>query len=394
MALDPPTLLTLSIALAAAAALYLAIEWRSIREPSLLFWSAGFATITVGSTLALLRSSGLLLIGIWFANGLLVTAHWFFLMGVARFTEARLSRAWYLIFAAWLALLLLPEEPSWSKVMLLVNSLLVALLTLRASLLLRPHGRSLSVGAVQLRYVLLVHGLFYLAKAISAVIPGTLIDLAAFRGEIIQISLVEGAMAIMLIALSMTGTERYRREKRIARLAARDPLTALYNRRALEVRAPRLLDDVSVARPGALLLIDIDNFKLVNDLYGHTAGDRLLVTLSEMILSVLPDNALAARLGGDEFVILLGNASNEHIVGLGNRLRERFHQTASQTFATPAAVTLSIGANLFDQPPASLTALIEQSDAALYESKRGGRDSIRLVDQTLASGGLLRAETD
>ena len=116
-------MLTLSIALAAAAALYLAIEWRSIREPSLLFWSAGFATITLGSTLALLRSSGLLLIGIWFANGLLVVAHWFFLLGVARFTKARLSRAWYLIFAAWLALLLLPDEPSWSKLMMLAQSL-------------------------------------------------------------------------------------------------------------------------------------------------------------------------------------------------------------------------------------------------------------------------------
>ena len=385
MALDPPTMLTLSIALAAAAALYLAVEWRSIREPSLLFWSAGFATITVGSTLALLRGSGLLLIGIWFANGLLVTAHWLFLLGVARFTQVRLSRAWYLIFVAWLAMLLLPDEPSWSKIMLVANSLLVALPTLRASFLLRPHGKSLSVGAVQLRYVLLTHGLFYFIKAISVVVPGTLIDLAAFRGEIIQISLVEGAMAIMLIALSMTGTERYRREKRIARLAARDPLTALYNRRALEVRASRLLDDVSNTRPGALLLIDIDNFKLVNDLYGHTAGDQLLIALSEMIRSVLPEGALAARLGGDEFVILLNNTSSEQIVGLGNALREQFHHTASQTFATPERVTLSIGANLFDQSPTSLAALIEQGDTTLYESKRGGRDSIRLVDRTLAS---------
>ncbi|WP_253429062.1 GGDEF domain-containing protein [Pseudomonas migulae] len=391
MALDPPTMLTLSIALAAAAALYLAVEWRSIREPSLLFWSAGFATITVGSTLALLRGSGLLLIGIWFANGLLVTAHWLFLLGVARFTQVRLSRAWYLIFVAWLAMLLLPDEPSWSKIMLVANSLLVALPTLRASFLLRPHGKSLSVGAVQLRYVLLTHGLFYFIKAISVVVPGTLIDLAAFRGEIIQISLVEGAMAIMLIALSMTGTERYRREKRIARLAARDPLTALYNRRALEVRASRLLDDVSSTRPGALLLIDIDNFKLVNDLYGHTAGDQLLVTLSEMIRSVLPEGALAARLGGDEFVILLNNTSSERIVELGNTLREQFHHTASQTFATPEPVTLSMGANLFDQPPASLAALIEQGDTALYESKRGGRDRIRLVDRTVASNDLQQA---
>lgn len=383
MALDPPTMLTISIALAAAAALYLAVEWRSIRESSLLFWSAGFATISVGSTLALLRMSGLLLIGIWFANGLLVMAHWLFLLGVARFTRIRLSRAWWLIVVAWFALLALPDDPSWSKIMLVANSLLVALPTLRASLLLRPHGKSLSVGAVQLRYVLLVHGLFYLAKAISVVMPGTLIDLASLRGEIIQISLVEGAMAIMLIALSMTGTERHRREEQIARLAAHDPLTALYNRRALEVRAPRLLAEVSSTRPGALLLIDIDNFKLVNDLYGHTAGDRLLVALSEMIRSVLPQGALAARLGGDEFVILLNNASNERIVELGNTLRDRFHSTASQTFVTPEAVTLSIGADLFDHPPSSLAALIEHGDAALYESKRGGRDSIRLVDRTL-----------
>ncbi|MOA50589.1 hypothetical protein D3C78_1736210 [compost metagenome] len=65
-------------------------------------------------------------------------------------------------------------------------------------------------------------------------------------------------------------------------------------------------------------------------------------------------------------------------------MRERFQQTASASFVTPDAVTLSIGATLFDQPPASLAALIEQGDAALYESKRGGRDSIRLVERTVA----------
>lgn len=386
MALDPLTMLTITIALALAAALYLAIEWHTVREPSLLLWSAGFALISIGSTLALLRGSGLLLVGIWFANGLLITAHWLFLLGVARFTETRLSAAWYLIFVAWSATLLLPEGPAWSKVMLLTNSLLVALVTLRASLLLRPLGNSMGAGVVQLRYVLLGHGLFYLAKTIPVLVPGTLIDLAAFRGEIIQISLVEGAMAIMLIALSMTGTVRYRREKRIERLAARDPLTAMYNRRALEARAPHLLGAVSPAHPGALLLIDIDNFKLVNDLHGHSAGDRLLVALGEMIRVALPEGALAARLGGDEFVIMLRSASPARILALGEQLRQQFHGMAAAAFATPQAVTLSIGASLFDQPPASLAALIEQGDVALYESKRGGRDSIRLVDRTTAAG--------
>ncbi len=384
MALDPPTMLTISIALAAAAALYLAIEWRSVREPSLLFWSAGFATITIGSTLALLRGIGLLLIGIWFANGLLVVAHWFFLVGVLRFTQVRLSRIWLSVVLVWFALLLMPVGPQWSKVMLMVNSLLVALLTLKASWLLRPHGKSLSVGAVQLRYVLLAHGLFYVAKAIIAITPGTLIDLATFGGLIIQVSLVEGAMAIMLIALSMTGTVRYRREERIARLAARDPLTALYNRRALEVRAGPFFKAVDSAQPGALLLIDIDNFKLVNDLHGHVAGDRLLIALSEMIRTVLPERSLAARLGGDEFVILLCGASSERVMELGGLLREQFQQYASKTVPTPQPVTLSIGANLFDQPPTSLAALIEQGDVALYQSKRGGRDSIRFVERPMA----------
>ncbi len=390
MALDPITLLTMTIALAAAAALYLAAEWRTVREPSLLFWSAGFAVISVGSTLALLRSSGILVIGIWFANGLLVTAHWLFLLGVARFTETRVSRAWYLIFVLWIGLLLLPDQPWWSKVMLAANSLLISLLMVKASGLLRPHGKSLSVGAVQLRYVLLAHGVFYFSKAVTAVVPGTLIDLAAFRGEIIQISLVEGTMAVMLIALSMTGSERHRREKRIARLAARDPLTALYNRRALEVRGQRLLDNVSQAQPGALLLMDIDNFKLVNDLYGHSAGDRLLVALSEIIRGALPNGSLAARLGGDEFVVLLSDTSSEHLLAVGSTLREAFHATASATFSTPQPVTLSIGASLFSQPPSSLTVLIERSDAALYESKRGGRNRIQLVDQDVSSSDPLQ----
>ena len=379
MALDPSTILVLSTALAVAAALYLAVEWNSVGERSLLFWSAGFGVITIGCVLALLRSHGYLLIGIWFANGLLIVAHWLFLAGVAWFTRTRLSRGWSLVAVAWLLMLLLPGAPWWSRGMLCIQSLLIAGITLRASVLLRPHGVSLSVGAVQLRYVLLVHGLFYLAKALSVLALGASLDLAAFRGAVIQVSLVEGAMAIMLIALSMTGTERHRREERIEQLAARDPLTALFNRRALDVRAPALLEHASAASPGALLLIDIDNFKQANDLHGHSAGDRLLVALSEMIREVLPQGSLAARLGGDEFVILLREASGEAVAMLGNGLREAFGQIAREMFVTPKAVTLSVGATLFERPPSSLAALLELGDAALYESKRAGRDRIRVV---------------
>ncbi|GAO70495.1 MULTISPECIES: GGDEF domain-containing protein [Comamonas] len=379
MVLDPFTLLVLSAAMAAASALYLAAEWSSVRERSLLLWSAGFAIIAVGSVLALLRSSGYVLFGIWFPNGLLISAHWLFLVGVAGFTRTRLPRTWWLLAVVWLAMLFLPDGPWWSKTMLGIQSLMIAVITLRAGLLLRPHGAALSVGAAQLRFVLLAHGLFYLAKAGSAVAPDAFVNLASFRGAVILVSLVEGVMAIMLLAMSMTGTERHRREERIAQIAARDPLTALDNRRALYLRAPELLRQASPASPGALLLIDIDHFKQVNDLHGHDAGDRLLVTLSDLIRGLLPHGAQAARLGGDEFVILLRSVSGAVAQELGQNLRESFAQQARAMFATPEPVSLSIGATLFDQPETELSHWLKRADEALYASKRKGRDRMELA---------------
>ncbi len=385
MVLDPFTLLVITAALATASALYLASEWSSVRERSLLLWSAGFAVIAVGSALALLRSSGFVFVGIWFSNGLLIVAHALFLAGVAAFRRARLPRAgWWLLAAVWLAMLWLPEGPWWSKTMLCVQSLLVAAVTLRAGLLLRPQvGSALSVGAAQLRFVLWAHGLFYLAKAASVVALDAFVNLASFRGVVIQVSLVEGVMAIMLLAMSMTGTERYRREERIAQIAALDPLTALNNRRALYLSAPALLRQASPTSPGALLLMDIDHFKQVNDQHGHDAGDRLLITLSNLIRSTLPSGALAARLGGDEFVILLRNASASAAQALGQELREAFAQQASAMFATPEPVSLSIGAALFDQPEAELSHWLKRADEALYASKRKGRDRMEIVLPTL-----------
>lgn len=113
--------------------------------------------------------------------------------GWCRHCRARLPRAgWWLLAAVWLAMLWLPEGPWWSKTMLGVQSLLIAAITLRAGLLLRPQGGgALSVGAAQLRFVLWAHGLFYLAKAVSAVALDASIHLASFRGVVIQVSLVE-----------------------------------------------------------------------------------------------------------------------------------------------------------------------------------------------------------
>ena len=136
-----------------------------------------------------------------------------------------------------------------------------------------------------------------------------------------------------------------------------------------------------------LLFLDLDDFKHVNDSLGHAIGDQLLQSVGERLSAIVRTTDTVCRQGGDEFVILLNPASTQQIVELGSSLREQIQQLAAQTFATPQSVTLSIGANLFDQPPSSLAVLIEQGDTTLYESKRGGRDSIRLVDRTGGSSG-------
>ncbi|WP_394424995.1 GGDEF domain-containing protein [Vreelandella stevensii] len=378
MAFDPPTLLTLTIAIAAAAALYLLMEWRGAREQALLLWAAGFATVTVGSSLSLLRVNGFFLVGVWFANGLLILAHWLFLLGVLRFVGQRPHPAWWLLVAIWCALLLLPAPLTSSKLYLALNSLLVGLLALRASRALKLESDTATLGTRQLHYVLMIHGLFYVAKGLLPLAPNTLVDLMAFQGAIIRISLVEGAMAILLIALSMTGTVRYQRERHITHLAERDALTSLLNRRGFESHAPRVLKRISPSQPGALLLLDLDNFKQINDLYGHAAGDHLLLALADIARQTLPTDALLARLGGDEFVFLLKDMNDDDVLHIGQQLRQRFHTVASHTYLTPAPVALSLGVTRLTQPIQDLHALLAKSDHALYQAKRRGRNRMEI----------------
>ncbi|MFG6668573.1 GGDEF domain-containing protein [Halomonas sp. HNIBRBA4712] len=379
MAFDPPTLLTVTVALALAAALYLITEWRSAREKALLYWATGFFMVVAGSSLSLLRSFGFDVIGVWFANGLLVVAHGCFLLGVAHFINHPLSRLWWVILPAWCVLLPFLEVSQSAKLYMVVNSLLVALLSLKAGQLLKLEPALATAGTHQLRGALLIHGAFYLIKAVTALTPGALIDLRLYQGVMIRVSLVEGVMAILLIALSMTGTVRYRRERQIKRLAERDSLTSLYNRRGFQARAPFILGAAGPQRPAALLLIDIDNFKMMNDLHGHAAGDHMLVSLSDLTRQLLPGDALNARLGGDEFAILLQATSADEVERVSRHLRHAFNDLAAKAFDTPQPVTLSLGATLIDTPHPDLSTLLGQSDQALYEAKRDGRNQLRIL---------------
>ncbi|MGF7150838.1 diguanylate cyclase (GGDEF)-like protein [Sphingomonas zeicaulis] len=377
MLIDSRTMLMLTLGIAAVVAGYLALEWRAVRDRALLLWSAGFAAIVIGCSLSPVRLGGSFLVGVWGANGILVIAHLLFLEGAAHFSGHRPQRMWWAILLLWLPLLALPEGGSRAEIFGVVNAALVAVPALRASaLLIFPAKRADESDTSRLGYVFLYHGLFYALKTMLVCAPGAQTSLVAFQGVLIQVSLFHGILIEVLIALSMTGSVRRRREAQVAWLADRDHLTGVYNRRAFDARAGALVAAAARSgRPGALLLLDVDHFKAVNDGWGHEAGDRLLIGLARLLHTVLPAEALAARLGGDEFAILLPGCSRAQLYILGDAIRTHFGALAAGMPDLPAQTSISLGAVPFDRI-IDLAALLAAADAALYEAKRGGRNQM------------------
>lgn len=387
MPIDAPTTMFLTLAISAIAAGYLALEWRALRDPALLRWSGGFATVALGCALVGLRAEGSFLIGIWVANGLLVTAHLFFLHGAGRFAGQPIARGWMLALPIWAALLLLPADPTRALVFGVVNAGLVAVLALAtAATLLRASIRRGDDAAARVGIVFLLHGAWYCVKMPLVLVQGGQVDLMRLKGFSIQLSLFEGVVVEMLLALLMAASIRRRREQAMLLLAEQDPLTGLLNRRAFTERASRALRDAAQrGRPCALMLIDFDGFKQINDGFGHGFGDRVLVAFARAAVPLLPHDALFARLGGDEFALLLPDADEAYARAVGAALCVRFAGVGAGFEGCDIAATVSIGAALFARH-VELASLLDVADAALYEAKRSGRNQLcaRSVGPVLA----------
>jgi diguanylate cyclase (GGDEF)-like protein len=374
MAIDGPTLILISFAIAAIATGFLLLEWRAGREPALLAWAGGFAMIVLGCGIAPLREARFDTIGMWVADGLLIAAHLGFLTGTGCFAGRSPSLGWASIMIPWLAIgaLPLPGDPTlWLG---LANAALVSIIALRTGWIgLTSRHR----GAGRLGAIFVVHGLFYALKAVAALQPGAFAGLTHFDGLIIQVSLVEGVIVEMVLTLTMVDAVRRRRERRIIALADRDPLTQAFNRRAFVDRAARLLSAAPADRPlGALMLLDIDHFKPVNDTFGHAVGDETLVALTRILDTVLPRSALIARYGGDEFVVLLPDAARPLVAALGDAVCGEFAQSNRSARHMPIAATVSIGAAMVADHGRDLDRLLSAADAAAYAAKQRGGDQI------------------
>lgn len=191
-------------------------------------------------------------------------------------------------------------------------------------------------------------------------------------------------------------TLRKAAENEIRSLAFYDPLTRLPNRRLLMDRLQRAIvtSDRNGCR-GALLFIDLDNFKMLNDTFGHDKGDLLLQQVAQRLASSVRENDTVARLGGDEFVVLLENLSanaQEAEMQAGNvgrkilaTLNQAYQLANRKHWSTP-----SIGLTLFSNHRETVEELMKQADQAMYQAKAAGRNGLRFFNPEMQSAMVAR----
>ena len=195
--------------------------------------------------------------------------------------------------------------------------------------------------------------------------------------------------AIWALALGLRLRRQQRDRATALELASRDPLTGLYNRRGfLDQALPVFSTSVRGARPLAVVMIDIDHFKRINDVHGHHAGDRTLVAVADRLRSTCRQGDIVARWGGEEFVMLLPETDGDQAHALAERLREMFAGTVvaleeggSTHFTASFGVAVRSEATTLDD-------VLRASDAALYAAKDAGRD--RVVSTTGATGPFVQ----
>ena len=213
--------------------------------------------------------------------------------------------------------------------------------------------------------------------------------LAATRGQrrwarVIGRPLQYGGNAMGLTGTIQDVTVRRIQEEQLRRQALTDPLTGLANRDALLRTLTRTIDDALPGAGPALLYIDLDRFKVINDLLGHPAGDGLLIAAAQRLKDLAGGDAMVARFGGDEFMVTLpGGAAGGAAAALADRITNAFARPftyAGEDFT----ITASVGLARYPDDGNSIQQLINHADVAMFEAKRRGRNKWQPFSPELA----------
>lgn len=177
---------------------------------------------------------------------------------------------------------------------------------------------------------------------------------------------------------------------RLSRVANMDSLTGCLNRGAFTAMTQKLLSDNTTMFGGALLVIDADNFKAINDIYGHDQGDVALTLIADTLRRVVRTGALVGRLGGEEFGVYLPGASRLSAFLVAERIRRGIRKTPFTPSGVPHLLSVSIGGASFAHP-ISFTDLFRCADQGLYAAKNAGRNTVEVAAVSLPAQTKYRA---
>ncbi|MEM8615588.1 MAG: GGDEF domain-containing protein [Pseudomonadota bacterium] len=228
-------------------------------------------------------------------------------------------------------------------------------------------------------------GIVIVLLAIAAAVGLTALSVSDLP-EAIQMRAVLTAIILPLLiappAIGYSIRQDYRTHKlmlEVHRLAHTDVMTGLSNRRAFMVDASEKLIQHNFKRAGlAVLLIDLDHFKRVNDQHGHEAGDFALKHVASRMVADLPPDAKAARLGGEEFAVLVAYEDLAGLSDLAEEMRNRVAQSPCVVGGKSIIVTISIGVGLGEGDD-TISAMLTRADVALYEAKAQGRNRFAIA---------------
>src|ERR1044071_293214 len=203
-----------------------------------------------------------------------------------------------------------------------------------------------------------------------------MLALSAVKGGA-QDYLVKGRLDRELLLRSMQYSIERKRQQQLEHQANSDALTGLPNRNLLHDRLRQAVYSQRSPRAIAVVFMDLDHFKFVNDSLGHSTGDKLLKGMGERLRSVLREGDTVGRVGGDEFVLILNDQSNEEVIF---RAMQRITAKVAEPITVDGKelyVTCSAGISLYPQDGRDVDTLLKNADAAMYRAKEHGRSNFQ-----------------
>ena len=386
MDVDVNTLFQVTIYVDAMLGLLLLFVWVQNSSIKAVAWW-GCAHLLLAASIVLFGLFGSVpdLIAIDLANTFLFTAFAMIWMGARLFDGRKLAPFGLIAGAAvWVLLSRLPFVTESIEIRALISSGIVASYTwLTAYEFWRGRSEPL-VSRWPVIFMLFAHGaLFLLRTPLSQILPWTP-NKQVFDSVWLAVLSFEALLFTIATAFILLAMAKERTELRHKTAALIDPLTNIANRRAFFEGGTQLARRYDTdPHPTAVLLMDLDHFKRINDSYGHGIGDRVLQVFAETAAENLGAFDLLGRLGGEEFSAVLIDAGPETAMARAERIRAAFADHAGKVDGQPVNATVSIGVAFCENGPLDVTALLAQADQALYYAKERGRNRVEAASLEL-----------